>query len=129
MPRIKFIFWERRGRLAAEARPQLDSAMIVEVRDEREFLTALQQSTIPIVILERLAVGDSVADTIAAAASKDAWIIVVGAGSADERRRDLDLGVRFILTENSSRRAWSMLVRRLLQSLQDRLPRHTSPTT
>jgi len=131
MPKTKFIFWERRGRFAAEARTHVQSAAatIHEVEDEREFLAALQQSTIPIVILERLAVGDRIADAIAAAASKDAWIIVVGAGSADERRRDYDLGARFILTENSTRRAWGAMVRRLLQSSSDQLPRRTSPTT
>ena len=131
MPRTKLIFWERRGRLAAEGRTHVQSAAaaIQEVGDEREFLAALHQATFPVVILERLAAGDRIADAIAAAASKDAWIIVVGAGSADERRRDLDLGARFILTENSTRRAWGAMVRRLLQSSSDRLPRRTSPTT
>jgi hypothetical protein len=130
MPRTTFIFWERRGRLAAEARTHVQSAAAIqEVGDEREFLAALQRSTFPVVILERLAAGDRIADAIAAAALKDAWIIVVGAGSADERRRDLDLGARFILTENSTRRAWGAMVRRLLQSSSDRLLRRTSPTT
>ena len=115
MPKTKFIFWERRGRLAAEARGHLQSApaAIHEVQNEREFFAALERSPFPVVILERNSVGDQAADAIAAAAAKDAWIIVVGPGSPDERRRDLDLGARLLFHDAPDRRTWGATLRRL----------------
>ena len=118
MPKTKFIFWERRGRLAAEARSHLQTApaAILEVRDEREFLAALQRSPFPVVILERSVVGDKSADAIAAAAAKDAWIVVIGPGTPDESRRDLDLGARLLFHDIPDRRTWGATLRRLMAS-------------
>ena len=47
-----------------------------------------------------------------------AWIIVVGPGSAEERRRDRDLGARLLFHDVPSRRVWGVTIRRLIASLQ-----------
>jgi hypothetical protein len=130
MPKVDLVFWDRRGRLADESRLQFESsgATIHDVADEREFLSVLQRTTCPAVILGRTTVGDKIADAISAAAAKDGWIIIVGRGCADEQRRDLDLGARLFLDETTNRRVWIATVHRLLNSLQDRLQRRASST-
>jgi hypothetical protein len=122
MPPTHVIIWERRGRLAAEARRLLDDApaAVVEVRDEREFRLALQAARFPVLILDRPAVGDKIAEAIAMASLAEARIVVVGAGLADEERRDGDLGAHLLLKDVPGRLEWQETLRRIVRASQER---------
>ena len=125
MPPIAVIIWERRSRLAVDARRLLADvpAKVMEVRDEREFRAALQAASFPIVVLDRTAAGDKLPDALIAAAMTESWTVVVGPGSADEKRRDRDLGANLLLADVPDRLVWGGTLRRLVRLLRGRTGR------
>ena len=130
MPATRLIVWERRGPLASETSRHLDSlpAELVPVGDMDDLLAAIQKASFPVVLLDRATLGEKLPDAIAAASGADAWIVVVGPASADECRRDRDLGAHLLLAEIPERLVWGGTLRRLVNASQERMKQTTAPT-
>jgi hypothetical protein len=123
MPSIKFIVWERHDKLGVQAKIALagTEVRVVGVEDLHGFREALRRTRNGVAILERLTVGEDLPDVIAAADLSDFRIIVVGTASADERRRDRDLGAHLLIDEPKDRRLWSGTLKRLAAVSQQEL--------
>jgi len=113
--RTSLIIWERRHRIAADAHAGLAGlpVKIVSVDDETELRETLAKSESAVVILERSAVGERLPDVIAAVDLSHFRVIVVGTASADEARRDRDLGAHLLVPEPSPGVRWTATLRRL----------------
>ena len=119
--RVKFVVWEQYERFTTDARIALaDTATkVIRVHDEIGFREALRRSRNGVVILERVAVGERLPDMIAAADLSEFRIIVVGMASADELRRDRDLGAHLLIVEPVDRVTWSGTLKRLAAVSRD----------
>jgi hypothetical protein len=109
------LIWERRNRIAGDAHAALFglAVKIVSVDDETELRETLAKCESAVVILERSAVGERLPDVIAAADLSLFRVIVVGMASADEARRDRDLGAHLLIGEANPGVRWTATLRRL----------------